>query len=189
MVQYDGAIVEDSIPGTVRFRLWEDRTAEGLGAQEPVGTLQIEFDPGADDEFTVTGVWLTTQDKLTPTDLKRFAWDRWIKAAETIIKTPKPEIFLTGGDLRESRHRYLQEWAKYSTSVQAAVGRPGMRGHGAEHYQRVASLYQSLFADGESSPIKRMANDLGVSRNTVSGWVARARKDGYLPKGRQGKAG
>jgi hypothetical protein len=157
-----------------------------------VANLEVTFSTsGHSDEPTVKEVLLrTTGGHLTPTEIRRFAWDRWLRAAETIYKTPDSSIFLSGqGTVREQREQFLQDWAHYHTAVQAAVGHPGSRGQDPNLYKHIAALYQALVSEGERAPIKRLSEQLGVNPNTLSGWVRKARQLGHLPKGHQGRAG
>lgn len=174
----------------MEFILWKDRDPDSE-AYDEVARVEIRFvfDANA-NRFRVCGAWIDTSRSeigLTASELKRFPWSRWIRAAETIHKTPQPDIFLSGGDRRESRAAYQEAWAQYHTQIQAAVGHPGSKGRDEAHYKRVAYLYQGLLADGETKPIKRLSEDLGISPNTVSTWIRKARKAGYLPETRKGR--
>lgn len=59
-----------------------------------------------------------------------------------------------------------------------------------ELLHQVAEGYLAEAAPGKPrGAVKRLAQQLGRSENTVSRWVARARKDGWLGPGRQGHEG
>jgi hypothetical protein len=59
---------------------------------------------------------------------------------------------------------------------------PGRAGHPDEHYQTVARIYREA---GGRKPIRFVSERYGsYSENTVKGWVAEARKRGYLPRRR-----
>jgi hypothetical protein len=176
----------------VEFTLHKNQQ-ELKGAYDEVARLIVRFDRDPETNHPiVTAVSLDASRSRTPLTasvLKRFPWERWLRSAETIYTTPQPDLFYSGGDWREQRANYLDTWAEYHDKVQAAVGHPGARGREPAHYRRVAALYQALLTDGETKPIKRLADDLGISIHTISGWVKKARSLGYLPKGHKGKAG
>lgn len=183
-VQWDKVTPEKTAGGT-KFTFWRDTEGE----LEQSATLIIRFVPDtrppAVQEMTLE---LASGQSVIPSELKRFAWDRWITAAETIHTTPQPpEHPPPMGWL--GRSLYANEVAEYQTALQAAVGHPGSRGRDDAHYQRIADIYRSLLADGERAPIKRLAEDLGVNRHTVSGWVKEARERKFLPDGTKGRAG
>jgi hypothetical protein len=187
-MEWDG-VEPSKISDGARFVFWRNPRE---GVRDEIATLTIRFDPDSDPP-TIKELSLRpdpSYERIVPSDLKRFAWDQWIRAAETIHTTPQPSIFMPPGeDFRDRQSAYEQTWSKYHASLQAAVGHPGSRGRDPRHYQQIAALYQNLVADGERAPIKRLAEDLGVKRNTVSGWIKQARKRGYLPEGTRGRAG
>jgi hypothetical protein len=55
-------------------------------------------------------------------------------------------------------------------------------------YREVASFYMDRLEDGRA-PAPELAEATGKPVSTVRRWVAEARTRGYLPKGRQGRAG
>ena len=69
------------------------------------------------------------------------------------------------------------------------MARPG--GRTDTFYKNVAHVYNTHLRAGEPNPTSQIASDIGVSRNTVSGWLRRAREyeDIDLPDARKGKAG
>lgn len=160
---------------------------------EEVATVIVHFrrdsDRGRPLLQTVTVDVSRSIDPPQPSDFRLLQWDRLLRAAETIYDTPMPDFFQGGGDWREAREQYLQAWAEYHTKIQAAVGHPGRGGRDRSHYKHIAALYKALLADGETKPIKRLSEDLGVNANTVSGWVKKARQLKFLPPTKRGKAG
>ncbi len=59
---------------------------------------------------------------------------------------------------------------------------------GDEFYRDVAHAYQSCVALG-LRPNKTIADDVGAAIATVTGWIAEARRRGYLPPAVHGRAG
>ncbi len=71
-----------------------------------------------------------------------------------------------------------------------AKPRPGRGRRTDAFYENVAHLYNAHLRAGEPNPTGRIASNLKVSRNTVSGWLRRAREEtDLLPEPRKGKAG
>jgi hypothetical protein len=69
------------------------------------------------------------------------------------------------------------------------AARPGRAGHPPEHYAAVANEYRTLCAKGVLNPTSTIARQRKRSRDTVAGWIREARKRGYLPEARPGRAG
>ena len=186
-MKWDG-VRPEKISGGAKFTFW--RKSEER-EQTDVGALVIRFRPDLEppviEEIKLEVV--PGEESLIPSELKRFAWDRWISGAETIHRAGQPPLFQPAGEFRESMAAYQQAWSEYHAALQAAVGHPGSRGRDDEHYQRIAALYRNLAGEGERAPIRKLADDLGVKRNTVSGWIKEARKRGFLPKGSRGRVG
>lgn len=69
--------------------------------------------------------------------------------------------------------------------------RPG-RGRAADNqewYGHVARVYLDFYAQHGQRTVKAMAVFLDAAPNTVYWWVRRAREQGWLTKGQQGRAG
>ena len=127
---------------------------------------------------------------LTPSELARLSWAKWLKAAETIYRTPRPSIGTPdGADVLERLRLGEEQWSEYSRQIQAAMGRSGRRGLPRSHYERVAQMYLALVADGERAPVKKLAESLGANYHTVSRWIRTARKMEILSDGQQGRSG
>jgi hypothetical protein len=158
-----------------------------------VAKVIVHFRRDADHERpilqSVTVDVSRSADPPQSSEFRLLQWDRLLRAAETIYDTPMPDFFLGEGEWREAQEQYLQAWAEYHSKVQAAVGHPGRGGRDRSHYKHIAALYKALLADGETKPIKRLSEDLGVNANTISGWVRKARKLGYLQATTRGKVG
>ena len=56
-------------------------------------------------------------------------------------------------------------------------------------YRRVAQAYLGFYQEHGQRAVKELAEDLDASPNKVSWWVRRAREEGWLTKGHQGRAG
>jgi hypothetical protein len=56
-------------------------------------------------------------------------------------------------------------------------------------YSRVGVQFMALKEAGEERPVARMVEINDRPAKTVQGWVTEARRRGFLPPGRQGKAG
>ena len=65
---------------------------------------------------------------------------------------------------------------------------PSGRGLGDAFYQDIAALYQSL-ASETHKPAAALSEMRNVPVTTAHRWVREARRRGYLPPGRQGRAG
>lgn len=138
---------------------------------------------------------------MTPTRLQRFPWARCLRVVEAVVRNPGPLYPEVGTDQRTGRQAYHDQWGQAAAEINQTINealhgirpkasrRPGRKGHDESHYRRVADAYEALIATGEPAPNKRMAEDWGYSRNTVAGWVRKARQLGYLPPARQGRAG
>ena len=55
------------------------------------------------------------------------------------------------------------------------------RGLGDEFYRLIAQLYESIRAEGESYPVKALAEMQPVNISTASRWIKEARCRGFLP--------
>lgn len=187
-MQFDDIDIDNSRPGEVRFTF--KRLADpDKPTYEVIARLEVTFGNDSSGQRGVTGVWLKSEDKsLTGSELNRFAWTRWLKAAQTIDDMSAPSG-ITSGEVTARIDAFREEWTRYDEDIQAAIGHPGRGGHGDAHYKLIAKLYQRLVEEGEPHPIKSIATRYGANRNTVSGWIQRARRHGYLPEGKTGKAG
>jgi hypothetical protein len=185
-------------PGRVphlRHQPWEP---SGQVPARVVGQLGVHFareDP--DDPSSPLGamdqVDLYLPGGLTPTDIRRFPWARWLEVADVMARLPDPQgdpswfqpeprASTAGGKLK--RAIYAEAGVKINLR-----GRPGRTGHGSEFYEEVAKRYTELMKAGVRSPTKTIAQERNYSRDTVAGWVRRARELNYLPKARKGRAG
>lgn len=154
----------------------EPRRRAVLATRAPDGALtgeRLEFyfrpgDPLAIDEVRIR------LDHISPALLQRQPWARWVTLAEAAARNEG----YAGPALR-----------KVIDEQDGRPRRPGRPGHGREHYQRVASRYVQLLKEGNRKPVQTMAAEMDYSRDTVAGWVRRARQLGLLPPARRSKAG
>lgn len=184
----------DFPPAPARRRLGHDQTAHypGVSFEQPreVGMLQVGFarpeESNAGVGGSVTGVALVWYEGLTPTDLQRFAWARWIRVADAIARDAHPRLGPGGfpEDPVTLAHLELK-----GIKVVPPAKRPGRRGHSPEFYEQIAAQYRSLVLQGERAPTNRIAKEGTYSRHTVAGWVRKARELGHLPPARRGRAG
>lgn len=185
-------------PGRVphlRHQPWEPM---GLVPARVVGQLGAHFaredpDDPSSPLTSIDQIDLHLPGGVTPTDIRRFAWARWLEVADVIARLPDPDrdpswfqpeppASTAGGKLK--RAIYAEAGVRFNMR-----GRPGRKGYGLDFYQDVAQRYTELLKAGSRSPTKTIARERGYSRDTVAGWVRRARELNYLPKARKGRAG
>lgn len=108
---------------------------------------------------------------LTPSFLQRFPWEKWLTAADAFARA--------------------KDIAPMDAAIRATKGkRPGRRGHDDAFLPAVARRYVDLRCEGVRAPVRQIADEDQVSRNTAAGWVKQAREQGLLPPARRpGKAG
>ncbi len=197
----DGGIILRFVgPSVASGRRFPPRLAPGAWttSDRVVGTLAVWFaraNPAdaKSEPIRVQEVSLSLVDGLTPIELKRFGWSRWLTVADAIART--------GGDVGHPSWR-SEEFGdpatvsgKMTRALYAEHGiavpqrRPGRKGHGPEFYRGVANRYTELRAKGVRSPTQQIAAESFKSRDTVAGWVKKARKLGFLPPARRGRAG
>ncbi len=143
--------------------------------------IEIRFDRRAPDR--PIAITVTAADGLRPSDLRRLPWNSWFWLADVAHREATPD----GEGLIE-----VIDVAVAFADPQApppAPRRPGRRGHSHEHYQQTAQRYTQLLASGVRNPTATLAQERVVSRDTAAGWVSGARKRGFLPPARPGRAG
>lgn len=199
----DGWVVLSFLASAPRDRhsferqLWDP---SGLEPAQVVGSLGVRYrrqdpdDPGS--PLTVPEqVSLYLAEGITPTSIRRFAWSRWLDVADAIARAEEPEkgahpswfesqpaAGSPGGKLKRAIH------AEHGFKVNLRR-RPGRKGHPPEFYQEIANRYQELRRSGVRSPTKTIAEQMRYSRDTVAGWVRRARELGLLTPARRGRPG
>lgn len=93
----------------------------------------------------------------------------------------------------EERRKGWREARRTQTEVREYLRttRPG-RGRAADNqewYGHIARVYLDFYAQHGQRAVKAMAESLDAAPNTVYWWVRRAREEGWLTKGQQGRAG
>ena len=83
---------------------------------------------------------------------------------------------------------------KHAVEIAHQLTRPSTKelkvvGLGAGQGDKDLLLLEALRAEGARDPTARIAREMVYSRNTVAGWVRRARELGLLPPARRGRAG
>jgi len=163
--------------------------------------LEVTFErPDATDPGGITAVTMTSQRAdIRAGMLSRFAWAQWLRVAEATIRNPGPDtppMTLGEGDIFDQMRQWEEAHTAARAKIQAAVKRalkrtphPGRAGRPDSFYEHVGELYTALLRDGHPDPTERLALQLGVSRNTISGWLRRARDRALLPEARPGRAG
>jgi len=153
-----------------------DRKIRALSeSTEVVAVLTIRHWPPDSQVEGVREVRLEmTQGTITPSALRRFAWDRWITAADAYVRTGGADVLEVGEALQ---------------ATATAQRRPGRRGHEPAFFSGIAARYLALRKDGVRNPVSRIAGEHCVNRNTAAGWVKQARRLGHLPPARPGRAG
>lgn len=186
--EYHNVTVQ-TVGRTVSFTLFKETD----DPERPIAVAEVSvtFDKFPSERFGVSEVSARSYtEPLTPSELARLSWAKWLKAAETIYRTPRPPIGTPGGDnVLERLSLGRDQWAEYSRQIQAAMGRSGRRGLDRSHYERVARMYLALVADGERAPVKKLTESLGANYHTVSRWIRTAREMKILSDGQQGRSG
>ena len=106
---------------------------------------------------------------------------RTLAAADAFLQTRtinSPEAWRRFSDTASLRETEMGESRRR--------GRPSL---GPAHYAEVAQRYTALSEQGERAPVAVIAEESGYNRNTVAGWVRRAREMGFLAPPRRGRAG
>jgi len=183
---------------TMGERFWlDDRDEDGsvavawsMGrADGGRGEMRVWYEEGGD---RVARVQLSLPDGLSPKDLSRFAWARWLGIADATRRLREE-----GSDIPPA----LEDFRDWSEVVDLMLGskrprrrvthkgRPGRRGHPDSHYEDVAESYKEFLRLGKHNPTQEIARNSHVSRGTAAGWVRGARQRGYLEPAVPGRPG
>src|SRR4051812_7884485 len=163
-----------------------------------IAMLQVWFDREDPDDPTsqpirISGISMWHRDGPSPTILGRFHWATWLPIAELIARTRGDvgDILWRSGDVFDPKTVQGQIQRAYYDDIGLAYDkrRPGRKGNDPALYERVAKRYVELVSIGIRNPTQTIAAELGYSRNTVAGWIRKAREHGHLPPARKGKAG
>ncbi|MEI7547853.1 MAG: hypothetical protein WCK21_07320 [Actinomycetota bacterium] len=135
-------------------------------------------------------------DLLTPTEIARFPWSRWLKLAElhALAGTSLVDADFSMFDLagREPPDSPPGRKAKAATdsAVRRQTGelaRPGRKGHESGFYEAVAQRWGELRTQGDPHPAGTISEERGYSVNTVNGWLRECRKRALMPKSTRGR--
>jgi hypothetical protein len=158
--------------------------------------LSVGFDGGEP-----TRVRLTVTRGLTASLLKRFAWDRYLTIADAARRKamatthwgrpsqPISAPLATSDDTVYGSITLPPVSTSYVHLDVSDAQRPWGAKRGNSHYKSVADRYTELRASGERNPPAAIARETNYNRNTVAGWVRKARRLGYLPPARPGRPG
>ena len=146
--------------------------------------IQVWFDPN--DTGTVRQVQLYLADGMNPSDLRRFAWKKWINVAEAATRSLRDP---TGGQTDLLVENIYSARTNTRSTRMTPGKRRGRPSNGDDFYREVAADYNRMFAEHPKSPTLALSNLRNVSRNTAAGHVRKARALGYLPPARRGKPG
>ena len=194
----DGAVVLSFVgPPWNRPRRLRSRFAPDA-SEDVVGTLAVWFsreDPADPTSAPrqVEEVSLSLAGGITPTDLQRFPWSRWLNVADAIARAgdrmSQISWFSERADDPDTADGKMLNARIADLDIPIRRRRPGRKGHPPEFYEEVAKSYLELRVAGVRNPTARIAIERVYSRNTVAGWDTRARELGNLPPGRRGRAG
>jgi hypothetical protein len=159
------------------------------------GRLRVEFE--APPSLQIATVELSLPDGVRPSDLKRFAWTKWLRVAEA-----RMALHRAGHSIESVMLGAMStQWRDMEASIKGArTGgrpsrakpggtRPGRAGYPQEFYERIARRYEFLVAMRDPAPIQRIAEEEGASRDSTARWISVARKRGLLGPGLRGRAG
>jgi hypothetical protein len=127
-------------------------------------------------------VQISARSPLRPSELRRMAWSSWFEIADAALRLGRASPAEV-----EQANEALAEVILRSVGAQPTK-RPGRRGNPKELYVNVARRYSELRRAGERAPIKVIAAEHYVSRNTAAGWIREARTRNLLPSPRVGRA-
>ena len=161
-----------------------------FGEPEESPQLRVEWD----GEGRIVSVRLTDPEGLSATALQRFPWARWLTVADGALRTlGNPYGQLDGLRIFAAlEHDHQLERALSGERPRPRPDpsrRPGRAGHPDKFYAGVARDYTALRQQGSLRPTADLAKQRGVSRNTMAGWVRRARERGMLPEARGNRPG
>jgi len=85
------------------------------GPDKSRSVMRVWFDP--DDDYRIRTVQLSMPGRITPTELRRFPWDRWLNDADFAIRDPEMHM------RSSSRDQQLAP-PKKASKPKPAPGRP-----------------------------------------------------------------
>jgi hypothetical protein len=147
------------------------------------GVFQVVFGPFEPNERPEQVLSMNLQPAVatSTSEITALPWSRLLRAAEALVTA--------------QRRNSVQAWQDSAEAAQVAASQSdrrrkprGRRPLGDDHYIKVARRYEQLLAEGDRHPVKTIANEYGVSRNTAAAWVDRARRRGLLGPAQHGQA-
>lgn len=181
----------------IRDRRRRHRLLGDYGDPTPdLGSLLVVFKRQDPDDprsapIGVEEVSLRLSYGVTPTELRRFAWQRWLTVAQAFaLAGGDPTHPSWRSDVFADPHTVVGQmtravYAEHGIDVSPST-RPGRRGHPNKLYEDIARRYTELRLQGVRSPTKQIAQEMGRSKDTVAGWIRQARALGLLPATRRG---
>lgn len=166
----------EAYPTRVKVKVYEDDGPEA----EPVLVLVVHFNTGRGVPLTVKGVIVESPNPLTGSTLRRLPWDKYLRLADAAIRF---RYAATIDSAREQSRRTKE------SAQELFGGKTGRKPLPDDHYRRIARRVLELRSEGVGQPVLVIAKEEKQNRNTVAGWVRKARQRGYLPPGRPGRAG
>jgi hypothetical protein len=165
-------------PPTSRGRAVLDRGV--TPAPAILGRVAVTYRTDDLTDPAIVGVALNLESETVTADmLRRLPWAKVLTAAAANRRT-------TGDNSIEAHRDATLRTDAITDRPQSARprGRPAMA---PGKLAAVARRYEELQQAGNSAPNKTISAEYGVPRNTVSGWIHKARKRGLLPPTEQGK--
>jgi len=161
-----------------------------FGSLDESPRLRVEWDTNS----RVVSVRLSEPKGLTASILQHFKWARWLAAADGALRGfGRPTSQLDGLRIFAAlEHDKQLERALSGQRLHPRASeprRPGRGGHSDRFYAEIARDYTALRKTGSLKPTAELAQQRDVSRNTMAGWVRRARQRGLLPEARGNRAG
>ena len=142
------------------------RGKDPLNSGVTVATLTVRYQwaPDGDELLGRPRAVSLAAEGLTPTEVARFAWTRWMRAADAVAASRGKSVGVVGSAIRTETA---------VSRAQTAPRRPGPRGNVA-HDVEILERWEKAQMAGLT--IRDLADELGQPRNTVKSWIDRARK-------------
>ena len=162
----------------------------GFGLPENLEVIFERHDPTSrkSPPERVREVRLSSSAGLTPSELQRFPWRKWLTGADAELRSATPSASGMSWQVDTSLPHAIAKAIGLKLTPEPGL-RPGRRGHPREYYERIAKLYEELRIAGLVNPDKQIATELNINASTVRGHISNCRQLGLLPPARRGKAG
>jgi hypothetical protein len=105
-----------------------------------------------------------------------------------IYRTPRLELIEPDTRLRGGTDDELALWRTLASDFRDRP-RTGVKGRSDRAYAALAACYVAAFERGEKSPVRAVADELGLGETTVRNYLAKARERGLLSAPEPGRAG